>query len=93
MKQAIIDIGSNSIRLKCYEIMGNEFKVLFRDKIMAVQLADTKMSWEKKGLEYARVKKEKSKPDVCAQEHFLTEAQASPASETTDSRRITSSDQ
>ena len=35
MKQAIIDIGSNSIRLKCYEIMGNEFKVLFRDKIMA----------------------------------------------------------
>ena len=35
MKQAIIDIGSNSIRLTLYETEGQSFKVLFREKIMA----------------------------------------------------------
>ena len=35
MKQAIIDIGSNSIRLTLYEIQGSNFKILFREKIMA----------------------------------------------------------
>lgn len=35
MKQAIIDIGSNSIRLTLYEIQGHSFKILFREKIMA----------------------------------------------------------
>ena len=35
MKQAIIDIGSNSIRLTLYETGGQSFKILFREKIMA----------------------------------------------------------
>ena len=35
MKQAIIDIGSNSIRLTLYETEGKQFKILFREKIMA----------------------------------------------------------
>lgn len=35
MKQAIIDIGSNSIRLTLYEIENSGFKILFREKIMA----------------------------------------------------------
>ncbi len=35
MKQAIIDIGSNSIRLTVYEIDQQHFKILFREKIMA----------------------------------------------------------
>ncbi len=35
MKQAIIDIGSNSIRLTLYETDGQGFKILFREKIMA----------------------------------------------------------
>ena len=35
MKQAIIDIGSNSIRLTLYEIENSRFKILFREKIMA----------------------------------------------------------
>ena len=35
MKQAIIDIGSNSIRLTLYETEIQSFKILFREKIMA----------------------------------------------------------
>lgn len=35
MKQAIIDVGSNSMRLTVYEIEGTNFKQLFREKIMA----------------------------------------------------------
>ncbi len=35
MKQTIIDIGSNSIRLTLYETEGEHFKTLFREKIMA----------------------------------------------------------
>lgn len=35
MKQAIIDIGSNSMRLTVYEIVGEKFKILFREKNMA----------------------------------------------------------
>ena len=35
MKQAIIDIGSNSIRLTLYETQGQSFQILFREKIMA----------------------------------------------------------
>ena len=35
MKQAIIDIGSNSIRLTLYEAQEQHFKILFREKIMA----------------------------------------------------------
>ena len=35
MKQAIIDIGSNSIRLTLYETAGQSFNILFREKIMA----------------------------------------------------------
>ena len=35
MKQAIIDIGSNSIRLTLYETEGQSVKILFREKIMA----------------------------------------------------------
>lgn len=36
MKQAVIDIGSNSMRLTVYEAgSGRRFRVLFRDKIMA----------------------------------------------------------
>lgn len=35
MKQAIIDIGSNSIRLTLYETNAQDFKILFREKIMA----------------------------------------------------------
>lgn len=35
MKQAVIDIGSNSIRLTLYETHGQSFKLIFREKIMA----------------------------------------------------------
>ena len=35
MKQAIIDIGSNSIRLTLYETENQSFRILFREKIMA----------------------------------------------------------
>ncbi len=35
MKQAIIDIGSNSMRLTVYEIEEGYFKILFKEKIMA----------------------------------------------------------
>ncbi len=35
MKQAVIDIGSNSMRLTLYEINDDGFKILFREKIMA----------------------------------------------------------
>ena len=35
MKQAIIDIGSNSIRLTLYETNAQDFQILFREKIMA----------------------------------------------------------
>lgn len=35
MKQAVIDIGSNSVRLTVYETEGADFKILFREKIMA----------------------------------------------------------
>ncbi len=35
MKQAVIDIGSNSIRLTLYETHDKNFKILFREKIMA----------------------------------------------------------
>lgn len=34
MKQAIIDIGSNSIRLTLYEITGDDFRILFKEKRM-----------------------------------------------------------
>ena len=35
MKQAVIDIGSNSVRLTLYETDGRSFKIIFREKIMA----------------------------------------------------------
>lgn len=35
MKQAIIDIGSNSMRLTVYESENGDFKILFKEKIMA----------------------------------------------------------
>ena len=35
MKQGIIDIGSNSIRLTVYEVEGHAFRILFREKVMA----------------------------------------------------------
>ena len=35
MKQAVIDIGSNSIRLTLYKTQEQSFKILFREKIMA----------------------------------------------------------
>lgn len=35
MKQAIIDIGSNSIRLTVYETENQSLRILFREKIMA----------------------------------------------------------
>lgn len=35
MKEAIIDIGSNSLRLTLYETDGHHFKLLFREKVMA----------------------------------------------------------
>lgn len=35
MKEAIIDIGSNSLRLTLYETDGQHFKLLFREKVMA----------------------------------------------------------
>ena len=34
MRQAIIDIGSNSMRLTVYETNGNTFKILFKEKAM-----------------------------------------------------------
>ena len=54
MKQAIIDIGSNSIRLTLYEIEEQHFKILFREKIMAGlagYMEDRKLSAE--GIECA----------------------------------------
>ena len=54
MKQAIIDIGSNSIRLTLYETEGKNFKILFREKIMvglAGYVEDGKLSAE--GIECA----------------------------------------
>lgn len=35
MRQAVIDLGSNSVRLTVYEVSGKDFKPLFREKIMA----------------------------------------------------------
>lgn len=35
MHQAIIDIGSNSMRLTVYEADGADFKILFKEKVMA----------------------------------------------------------
>ena len=35
MKQAVIDISSNSIRLTLYETEGQSFRILFREKFMA----------------------------------------------------------
>ncbi|MGN1277601.1 MAG: hypothetical protein ACI4UK_11485 [Floccifex sp.] len=35
MKQAVIDIGSNSVRLTLYRIIEQGFKIIFREKIMA----------------------------------------------------------
>lgn len=35
MKQAVIDIGSNSVRLILYGIEGQRFKIIFHEKIMA----------------------------------------------------------
>lgn len=35
MKYALIDMGSNSIRLSVYELDQTDFKILFREKIMA----------------------------------------------------------
>lgn len=35
MKQAVIDIGSNSMRITLYNIENGEFQILFREKIMA----------------------------------------------------------
>lgn len=34
MKQAIIDIGSNSMRFTVYKVNGSEFKILFKEKAM-----------------------------------------------------------
>ena len=35
MKCAVIDIGSNSMRLSVYETENGDFKILFKEKIMA----------------------------------------------------------
>ena len=35
MKYAVIDIGSNSMRLTAYEVDKHQFRVLFREKVMA----------------------------------------------------------
>ena len=35
MKQAIIDIGSNSMRLSVYDVDGQSFRIMFKEKIMA----------------------------------------------------------
>ena len=35
MQHAVIDIGSNSMRLTIYEVENTNFKILFKDKIMA----------------------------------------------------------
>lgn len=35
MKQAIIDIGSNSMRVTVYEVGREEFRILFKEKVMA----------------------------------------------------------
>ncbi len=54
MKQAIIDIGSNSIRLTLYEVNGKNFKSLFKEKItagLAGYVEDGKLSIE--GIECA----------------------------------------
>ena len=34
MKCAVIDIGSNSMRLTVYDAKGDSFKILFKEKIM-----------------------------------------------------------
>ena len=36
MKYALIDMGSNSIRLTVYDLDESSFKILFKEKIMAV---------------------------------------------------------
>ena len=54
MKQAIIDIGSNSMRLTLYDIEDENFKILFREKVMtglAGYVEDGKLSTE--GIECA----------------------------------------
>ena len=35
MNSALIDIGSNSMRLSVYELSNGSFRTLFREKIMA----------------------------------------------------------
>lgn len=35
MKYALIDMGSNSIRMTVYDISHTGFKILFKEKIMA----------------------------------------------------------
>ena len=35
MKEAVIDIGSNSMRLTVYEVEEKNFKILFKEKFMA----------------------------------------------------------
>ena len=46
MKQAIIDIGSNSIRLTLYETEGQGFKILFRETVTDEQDGFVKVSIE-----------------------------------------------
>ena len=35
MNQAIIDIGSNSMRLTVYDVTDSGFEILFKEKVMA----------------------------------------------------------
>lgn len=35
MKQAVIDVGSNSMRLTVYDVTDGDFRILFKEKIMA----------------------------------------------------------
>ncbi len=49
MKQAIIDIGSNSIRLTLYKTKDQDFRILFKEKVIAVlasYVEDGKLSSE-----------------------------------------------